>query len=177
MSFLVLDNTVLSHFARAGQLAMLKKLLAGHRCVVPPEVRKELLAGISEYPALAGVMTLRWLHTAPLSTADELVTFAKYKAEFGGGLAKNNGEAAVLAYATHNSGSVLIDERAATLAAERDGIDVHGTVWLITNGIRDGKLTRVEAEHLVDRLRASDMKLPTDGAGLFAWAYANGLLP
>ena len=36
---------------------------------------------------------------------------------------------------------------------------------------------RLTAETLVDELVATDMRLPTDGSGLFAWAYEEGLLP
>jgi hypothetical protein len=52
-SALVFDNTPLSHFARAGRLDVLEKLVAGRRCVTPEEVANEILAGIAEHPALA----------------------------------------------------------------------------------------------------------------------------
>ncbi len=40
-----------------------------------------------------------------------------------------------------------------------------------------GKLVRREAERIVDELAETDMGLPCDGPGLFAWAYEEGLLP
>ncbi len=45
---------------------------------------------------------------------------------------------------------------------------------------RTGSVTataRVDAESLVDELIATDMRLPVDGKEVFAWAYAEGLLP
>jgi len=105
------------------------------------------------------------------------VAFARYKAELGGGIERNNGEAAVLAWARVHGGTALIDERAATRIARRDNIDVHGTMWLIVNGLRAGKLDRSAAVKMVDQLAATDMALPTDGAGLINWAYQEGLLP
>lgn len=75
-----------------------------------------------------------------------------------------------------NQGIAIIDERAGTRAARRDGIDVHGTLWLIANGVKEGTLDRLVAERMVDELAATDMKLPVDGAGFFTWAYTEGLL-
>jgi hypothetical protein len=108
---------------------------------------------------------------------EEVIAFARYKAEFGGGPDRNNGESAVLAWASVHDGIAIVDERPATRAARRDGIQVHGTLWLIANGLREGKLTREAAEMMVDDLAATEMKLPVDGAGFFAWAYEEGLLP
>ena len=177
MKVLVLDNTVLSHFARARHLDALERLVAPFSCVTPAEVSKELVEGIAAHPALARAVHLGWVEVVELVEVPEVIAFARYKAEFGGGPSRNNGEAAVLAWASEHDGVALVDERPATRAARRDGIDVHGTLWLIANGVRDGVLTREAAEAMVDDLIASEMKLPVDGAGFFAWAYEEGLLP
>lgn len=177
MSLLVFDNTALSHFARAGQLSVLQRLVADDRCVMPAEVTRELVAGIADHPALARAIGMDWIEIVELIDIHEVIAFAGYKAEFGGGPNRNNGEAAVLAWASVHDGTAIIDERAATRAARRDNIEVHGTMWLIANGVRDGILERDVAERMVDDLAATDMKLPVDGAGFFAWAYTEGLLP
>ncbi len=177
MSVLVLDNSVLSHFARAGQLAALRELVASHRCVTPAEVHRELIAGIDEHPALGRAASLDWVEVVDLIEVEEVIAFARYKAEFGGGPDRNNGEAAVLAWASVHGGIAIVDERPATRAARRDGLEVHGTLWLIVNGVREDKLSREAAESIVDDLVATEMKLPVDGSGFFAWAFAEGLLP
>jgi predicted nucleic acid-binding protein len=174
---LVFDNTPLSHFARAGALAVLESITAGFRCVTPAEVVQELIAGVPQHPALAAAVSLPWIEIAELSEITEIVAFARYKAELGGGTARNNGEAAVLAWASVHGGIAIIDERAGTRAAHRDHIAVHGTLWLITNAIRNGKLSEPTAATMVDQLAATDMALPTDGAGLLRWAHEEGLLP
>ncbi len=61
MTTLVLDSTVLSHFARAGQLAALQRLVASYWCVVPAEVNAELLSGMGEHPALTKAVGLAWV--------------------------------------------------------------------------------------------------------------------
>lgn len=173
---LVFDNTPLSHFARAGRLGVLEKLVGPYRCVTPAEVINEIHAGTSEHPSLSRVLSAQWLEVVELLQVAELVAFARYKAELGGGPDKNVGEAAVLAWASVYGGIAIIDERAATRMAQRDGINAHGTLWLVANGVRSQRLTRSDAELIVDELASTDMTLPVDGAGFFAWAYEEGLL-
>lgn len=174
---LVFDNTPLSHFARAGRLDVLEKLAAPYRCVTPAEVTAEIHDGMTEHPALASVLAAAWIEVVELVEVDEVVAFARYKAELGGGTQKNNGEAAVLAWTLVHGGVAVIDERAATRIALRDGIAVHGTLWLVANGLRSEILDRHTAERIVDELAATDMVLPVDGAGFVTWAYQEGLLP
>jgi predicted nucleic acid-binding protein len=174
---LVLDNTPLSHFARAGALPVLEVITNAFRCVVPSEVVQELIRGIPAHPALAAAVSLPWVHIVELAETEEIVAFARYKAELGGGIERNNGEAAVLAWASVHGGTAIIDERAGTRAARRDHTEVHGTLWLIANAMRAGKLSDASAASMIDQLAATDMAMPTDGAGFLAWAYEEGLLP
>jgi predicted nucleic acid-binding protein len=177
MTVLVFDNTPLSHFARAGTLPVLADITSAFRRVVPAEVMQELIRGVPRYPALAGVIGLQWMEIVELTTIEEITAFARYKTELGGGIERNNGEAAVLAWASRHGGTAIIDERAGTRAARRDNIEVHGTLWLVANAIRGGKLSEPEAVSMINQLADTDMALPTDGAGFLAWAYEEGLLP
>jgi len=174
---LIFDNTPLSHFARASALPVLESITSGFRCIAPAEVVQELISGVSKHPALAAAVSLSWIEIVELVEVEEIVAFARYKAELGGGIERNNGDAAVLAWASVHGGTVVMDERAGTRSARRDHITVHGTLWLITNAIRASKLSNPEAVRMVDQLAATDMALPTDGAGFLAWAYQEGLLP
>jgi predicted nucleic acid-binding protein len=173
---LALDNTALSHFARGQRLEILKSLVGSYRCVAPVEVIRELSKGVDEHPALASAVALDWVETVELSSVEEVVAFARFKAELGGGAERNNGEAAVLAWISVNGGVGLIDERAARAIAEREGLEVHGTLWLIANAVRTGQFTREEAADMVDDLIATGMRLPTDGVGFVAFAIEEGLL-
>ena len=174
---LVFDNTPLSHFARAGRLDTLEKLVSPYRCVTPGEVTSEIHDGMAAYPSLAKVLSAQWLEVVELREVQEVVAFARYKAELGGGPERNNGEAAVLGWAAVHGGIAIIDERAGARIALRDGIEVHGTLWLLVNGVRAHHLARSDAERIIDELAETDMALPVDGRGLFAWAYDEGLLP
>lgn len=156
---------------------MLEAIVNPYQCIIPVEVQYEILAGVTAMPDLADVLTAQWLETVELSGVHKLAAFARYKTQLGGGSTKNIGEAAVLAWAAVHGGVAIIDERAASRIAQQDGIPVHNSLWLVVQGVRQGELDRSAAETLVDELRATDMRLPTDGKGLFAWAYEQGLLP
>lgn len=54
---------------------------------------------------------------------------------------------------------------------------MHGTLWLVANGLCTERLARADAESIVDELVATDMTLLVDGAGFVAWAHEEGLLP
>jgi predicted nucleic acid-binding protein len=173
---LIFDNTPLSHFARAGALSVLESITVGFRRVVPAEVVQEIIRGVPLHPALASVVALPWIEIVELTEVADIVAFARYKTELGGGVERNNGEAAVLAWASVHGGIVLIDERAGTRAARRDHIEAHGTLWFVANALRNGKLAEIQAVRIIDQLAATDMALPTDGAGFLAWAREEGLL-
>jgi predicted nucleic acid-binding protein len=178
VSNLVFDSTALSHFARAGRLDDLETITATDECVVPAEVLDELARGVAAYPALGTVASQGWLKAVQLEELGELVAFATYKAELGGGAERNNGEASVLAWANAHGGIAVIDESAATSIGDATGITVHGSLWLVIRGFKSRVLDRATAEGIVDDLISTGMRLPvTDGAALFAYAYEAGLLP
>jgi predicted nucleic acid-binding protein len=174
---LVLDNTVLSHFARADELDNLERLCEGYRVLVPTEVQTELVRGASAHPSLSAIFSLAWIKVIELTEITEVIAFAKFYEALGATATRHRGEAAVLAYVEANGGVGLIDERAARTLGDDSGLEVRGTLWLIVEGVKSGRLDRKEAEDLVTALAATDMWLPMDPSGFFAWAYSTGLLP
>jgi predicted nucleic acid-binding protein len=156
---------------------VLEGITVGFRRIVPVQVVQEIIRGVALHPTLAAVVSLPWIEIIELTDVEDVVAFARYKGELGGDAEHNNGEAAVLAWASRHGGTVLIDERAGTRAARRDHIEVHGTLWFVANALRDGKLADRDAVRIVDQLSDTDMALPTDGAGFLDWARNEGLLP
>jgi predicted nucleic acid-binding protein len=172
---LVFDNSPLSHFARAGRLAVLERLTATYQRVVPRAVLDELRDGEAVHPPLADVRNADWLQVVACDGLAELRAFAHYVQILGAGR-RDVGEASVLAWAEVNGGVAIVDERAGTRAAQGRGVAVHGTLWLIANGLHAGELLLPDAERLVDQLRATDARLPCTGAEFFEWAKTHGLL-
>lgn len=73
-------------------------------------------------------------------------------------------------------GIALTDDRQATRVARAKGLDVHGTIWLLAQLCRDGKIREAGAGNLIDMLRDSGMRLPCTGPGFGAYARSYGLL-
>ena len=172
---LVFDTTSLSHFARADRLDVLGDLLVGAECCVRDVVGDELRQGSALYPALATVLDVEWLTIVALDTPDRLMRFATWTTRVGAGT-RDRGEASVLAVAEELGAVALIDERDATRVGRASGVDVHGTVWLLTRSCHEGKLTEVAAGNLVDSLAASGMRLPCTGSEFPRFAREHGLL-
>jgi hypothetical protein len=80
----------------------------------------------------------------------ELAAFASYKAELGGGIERNNGEAAVLAWISVKGGTALIDEGVARNIGQ-DGIQPGG---------QQGRPE--EEKKMSERVRSWRPRLPTD---------------
>ncbi|HEY8543501.1 MAG TPA: hypothetical protein VIL36_00575 [Acidimicrobiales bacterium] len=176
MTTLVLDTTIVSHFARAGRLETLAALTKDHERLIPNEVAVELKRGAADHPALSDALGLPWLPIIELGF-EEIVHVATFKAEMGGRPEQHLGECAVLAWALHNDGVAVVDETAAVKLAQHHDVKVRRTLALVIEGVRNGVLTRDEAEKLVDELAATDMYLPADGEKFFARVYAQGILP
>jgi predicted nucleic acid-binding protein len=175
---IVFDNTALSHFSRAERLDTLKEITAGDECILLTEVMAELAKGVAIYPSLGRITAESWLQPKEFSQLKELAAFAGYKGELGGGPDRNNGEAAVLAWVSVNGGIAIIDEEVGRNIGERDGLQVHGSLWLVIRSFKSNVLDRATTERIVDDLINTGMRLPvSSGADLFAWAYNAGVLP
>lgn len=58
----------------------------------------ELHDGVDEHPSIGKVLSVPWLTVVELLEVEEVIAFARFKAELGGGPTRNNGESAVLAW-------------------------------------------------------------------------------
>lgn len=178
MTSLVLDTAALSHFARACRTDELQTAVAGDEPVLLAEVAAELIRGIPGHPSLGSSAAGGWLKQVELEELPELAAFARFKGELGGGPDRNNGEAAVLAWVSVNGGIAIIDEVVARAIGGREGLQVHGSLWLLIRGFKTRLFDRATVEAIVDDLIGTGMRLPVStGTALFAWAYEAGILP
>jgi predicted nucleic acid-binding protein len=166
---LIFDATSLSHFSRAERLDVLRDLLAGRPCLTTRVVHEELRAGIGTFPALRQALDAEWLGMAELSTLQELECFARWVRRVGSS-GRDLGEASVFSAAELLGGIAITDDRDATAVGRAYGLEVHGTIWLLGTACREGKLTQVGAENLVDALRATGMRLPCSGSTFLSYA-------
>jgi hypothetical protein len=108
-TIIVFDASPLNHFARAGELAVLRDLVANFECVTTKAVRGELRKGVTVHPEIQGALDLDWVTTVPCDELEVLYLFGEYMNRLGN-LARNAGEASVLAWAEAHSTSAYIDD-------------------------------------------------------------------
>lgn len=89
---------------------------------------------------------------------------------------RNLGEASVFSAAELLGAIAITDDQDAVRVGRKYGLNVHGTLWLLSNACRNGKLTEVNVANLVDALRHTGMRLPCSGGEYAGWARSNGLL-
>ncbi len=176
MTLLVIDNSCLSHFARAGRLDLLDLITAAYDRSTAEEVMLELVEGVEDHPALGQLVGVGWLSIVELDLL-ETVHAAQIKAELGGDPTRDLGECAVIAIAAARGGVAVIDDQDAAAVGRRHGVVVVGTLAVVAAALKREAIDRKTAEALVDELVVTDMRLPVDGDGFVAWCYANSLLP
>ncbi|WP_448061214.1 nucleotide-binding protein [Cellulomonas hominis] len=175
-SELVLDTGPLSHLAQAGWLGVLR-VVAGERSVVIPDlVEAELRGGAASRPHLQTVLQAEWIGRRVLESSTELIAYAQF-AENLVADGRNQGETAVLAYASVHGAVAVIDDGAGRSAAQRAGVALKGTLGLLCDAIRLGELTVAVVAQLADHLLETEYRLPFASGGSAEWAMKNDLVP
>jgi predicted nucleic acid-binding protein len=174
---LIFDTSVLSAFTEAEHLDLLGHYLLGTECFATDIVRDEIKRGAASRPSLLTVISAPWLAQASLDDdeARGLTALLRWKDLVGAGL-HDFGEASTFAYAELYGGISVIDDRPATAIGRREGLEVHGSLWLIGALCNSRKLTEHAAVRLVDDLRGVGARLPCTGNEFPAWARKQGLL-
>ncbi|MGC4749011.1 hypothetical protein ACLQ28_25615 [Micromonospora sp. DT201] len=173
---LVFDATVLHHFALADRLDVLADLVAGQRAATTAVVLDEIRANSEREPALRAALGLGWVDVIALDTILEVRSFSAWVRRIGAGR-RDLGEATVFAAAETHGGTAVTDDRTATKVGRAYGLEVHGTIWLLADRCRSGRLTEVNAGAIIDALRETRHRLPCTGAEFPAYARKAGLLP
>ncbi|GAA3449722.1 hypothetical protein [Dactylosporangium matsuzakiense] len=172
---LFFDSMCLSGFSGADRLDVLRDLLVDRDCWTTAVVRSELDDGAGKHPHLRQALAIDWMQIATLDALDDLRTFVKWAERLGSGQ-HGLGEASVLAAAELRGGVAITDDRDAVKVARKHRAEVHGTIWLLAELCKDGKLNEGTAGGLIDALRAEGMRLPCSGAQFPGFARQNGLL-
>lgn len=173
---LVLDASPLNHFARAGHLATLQKLLAEHECVTTRAVMEELRRGAEQFREIDDAVNVDWIQIVSCDELQELYLFAQYMNQLGNA-ERNAGEATVLAWAEAHRASAYVDDQVAYNIGRKRGVHVHRTLRLVVGSVRANLLTEQAAQGLVRDLVDSDARFPAAAReNLFDWARSHHLL-
>jgi predicted nucleic acid-binding protein len=167
---LVFDASPLNHFARAGELANLRLLVADFDAVTTPPVLGELRLGVAEHPAIADALTLDWIRVVHCDQLNEVYLFSQYMNRLGVA-ERNAGEASVLAWAESNGATAYVDDKEGCRAGRERGVPVNRTLQLIIAAYRSGRLDQAAAQKLVTALAEVDTRFPALArTDLFGWA-------
>lgn len=167
---LVFDTSPLNHFARAGELATLRMLVAGFECVTTHPVHGELRLGVPEYPAVEQALELDWVSVVHCDQLDEVYLFSLYMNRLGN-IERNAGEASALAWAEAHGAAAYVDDKEGCKAGLERGVRVHRTLQLIIAAYRSGGLDEAAAQKLVTSLAETDARFPgLARKDLFGWA-------
>lgn len=167
---LVFDTSPLCHFARAGQLDTLRNLVEKYECVTTRAVLGELREGAQLHAAIGDVTSLEWVGVVSCDDLEVLYLFGQYMNQLGN-LARNAGEASVLAWAEVNSAAVYVDDQVACNVGRQRGVRVHRTLHLVINAYRSDLLTEAAAQDLIGSLADADARFPAAARkDLFEWA-------
>lgn len=146
----VVDNTVLSNFARIEQVNWLRIALDS-RSVTTVTVYQELKLG--ESLGIVPVCNWDWLPVVEL-TADEHELRTRLRANI------DAGEAECLAVAIFRSGTLMTDDRGARIKANHYGVPITGTLGALKILVDDGNMTVERADEYLREMIAQGFHSP-----------------
>jgi predicted nucleic acid-binding protein len=168
---LVWDASALHHAARADRLDVLGDIVKAYDSVITATVLDELdRHGLADAVQHAG-----WLRVVHVDGLDELPALVRWLQLLSSGQ-HHRGEATVCAWAEVHGATAIMDDSDAKSAAAHGGLDTHGSLWVLAEGVRSGTLMDSTADGLADALIREGARYPFVGRGYSAWARRCGLL-
>jgi predicted nucleic acid-binding protein len=162
-------------YAAADRLDSLHALLAPDvRSVTTRAVHQELLSKATDNPLIGLATSVPWLQQVPMDGLDELWVLGEWVRRIGA-QRHHRGEATILAYAEAHGAIAIIDDSEARRLGVAAGLEVRGSLWLVAEGCRLGRLSIAAALGLIDTVAATGARFPCSGSTFVAWAAENGL--
>lgn len=149
MPDIIFDTNVLSNFAKAGQLELLRALYPENACCsgfVVSEVMRGLQQGHHDLELLAAWLVSGWPRMEELTTPAERKLFAAISISLG------TGESSCLALAANRSYIFACDDRLARNEATRLGITITGTLGILIKAVRTELLELKAANRILQRM-------------------------
>lgn len=137
---IVIDNTVLSNFARTEHLQLLE-LFCCSRGLIVQAVREEFQRGISR--GLFPETDLSWMNQTNITDPKEIYLSQRYRLELG------KGESDCLAIAVCRNHELLTDDRKARQIGFREQIRVSGSVGVLGSLVRRSTISLLEGNQVL----------------------------
>ena len=159
----IANTTILSNFAAAGRLDVLRRLLG--ELHISTDVYAEIQDGLAEgFPFYAGLDAQihpfaadGWLRLTSPEGDDELSLLNRFPASL------HRGEASCLAIAAHRGWAFLTDDARARKAAQELNVTLSGTLGLLAQAVKTSILSLDEADALLTRMIQAGYRSPVAG--------------
>ena len=157
MPDVIFDTMVISNFAKAGQLELLRKMYPANACCsgfVVAEVLRGFRQGHTDLEPLVQSLSDGWPRQYDLSTPAERQLYARISVSLG------DGESSCLALAAQSGYVFACDDRLARSEAVRMGIPLTGTVGILIKAVRIGAIDLKKANAVLKRMIAAGFYAP-----------------
>lgn len=157
MPDVIFDTMVISNFAKAGQLELLRKMYPVKACCsgfVVAEVLRGFRQGHNDLEALVRLLSDGWPRQEDLSTPAERQLYASISVSLG------DGESSCLALAARRGYVFACDDRQARSEAGRLGVPLTGTVGILVKAVRVGSIDLKKANTVLKRMIADGFYAP-----------------
>jgi predicted nucleic acid-binding protein len=157
MPDVIFDTMVISNFAKAGQLELLRKMYPANACCsgfVVAEVLRGLRQGHTALEPLVQLSSDGWPRQDDLSTPAERQLFARISVSLG------DGESSCLALAAQRGYVFACDDRVARCEAVRLGIPLTGTAGILIKAVRTGAIDLKKADTILKRMITAGFYAP-----------------
>jgi predicted nucleic acid-binding protein len=169
---LVWESSALLHACRCDRADVLLHLADA---LAPTLIRHVTTAAVAEELHRRHVTLPERLEVVHVDGLDELIALAGWVQRLSSSR-HDRGESTVCAWAEVHTALAVIDDRAARIAAQRAGLDVHGTAWVIAQAVNRGRETPSGATALLDALILDGARYPFRTSNFATWAKDQGLL-
>lgn len=175
MTTLVWDTSPLWHAAKADRRDVLGDFARGPADSTWFNVTTQTV--VAELRRNCLTDDLSWLRVVNVDELDELMATIQWAERLGADpQGANIGEATVCAWASCHHGTAIIDDRDARAVAERNKVDVHGSLWVIATAVQCGRITSRAATGFVDALIETGARYPCASGEFERWARLQGIL-
>ena len=157
MPDLIFDTMVISNFAKAGQLELLRRMYAANACCtgfVTAEVLRGVRQGHTDLEVLVTSLSEGWPRQEDLATPAERHLYARIAISLG------DGESSCLALAACCGYLFACDDRLARSEAVRLGVPLTGTVGIMIKAVRSGVLDLNKANAVLRMMIAAGFYAP-----------------
>lgn len=171
---LIWDTSPLLHAIKAGKIEILGDIAQNWRGAARQNVTTQaVISEINHFQLpLVGSEWLEIVHVDDLPEIEALVDWMNRVS----GPKSNHGEATVLAWAEVHNATAVVDDADARRIGRRAGLDVWGSLRVVSESVSDGHTTPYVATTLVDAMIDTGARYPCPRGQFINWAKHNSLL-